>query len=908
MNEELKIIIKAVTDEAKKNLANVKKELGEIEKSSQEAGLTVDKALRGVAKGAAVAVGAIAAVTTAMVALGKRSQDVNKGFERLKTSFENAGSSAKDATKYYRELYSILGNHDQAVESGQSFARITTDPSALNDYKNITAGGVSQYGEGYNPEALAENISETIAAAKVTGDLERVLIEAGISAEGFNATLEQISSTEEREVVVRNLLNGILGNAGKAYIAANQATIQYNQAQADLNIALSQAAAYTTPFLTSVTNLGATLLTVLGPALQNVSIYLTAFIQLIADAIMWVGSFFGMFSSQAEQSKANIAGYQAAMKNYMNQLRDAFGSSNEELENTNDKLKELKKQTMGFDELNVVSDPSSAINASGSGNQNTGMKIPSAPNPEDYGIGDTTTFDNINKSIEEAKEKIKGVLALVALVGTAFLAWKLYDLGPDLLKALSLIKQFKGNLNTLNEYTDITGDKAGTLALKIQKVGGVLLIVAGAMLLVKGYTDAWVNGIDWGNFATMIGGIALIVGGLALVFGATGAGIGLLVGAIALVVIGVKDFIENGYSLQNILTITIGIIMGIVGALLIFNATLLANPITWIVIAIVALVAAFVILWNECDVFREFWINLWEKAKELFEKFWASIEPLIDALVEAFKQAWELIKVIWNDYLVPLFQAAWVAIKFVWDAVKPYFENIWGGIKLIFSIVGDVLGGYFRVAWEIIKGVWSVVVSYFTTIFKNLGLVFSAVKNVLTGNFSEAWENIKQIFSNVGSFFTGVWDTIKGVFSKVGEIIGKTISDTVKKAINSVLSSAVKLINGFISAINTAISVINAIPGVSIKKLDKLDVPQLATGGIVSSATMAVIGERGREAVLPLENNTGWMDTLADRIANRNNTPSRIVLMLDGKELGWATINNINNITRQNGELPLVIV
>ena len=45
-----------------------------------------------------------------------------------------------------------------------------------------------------------------------------------------------------------------------------------------------------------------------------------------------------------------------------------------------------------------------------------------------------------------------------------------------------------------------------------------------------------------------------------------------------------------------------------------------------------------------------------------------------------------------------------------------------------------------------------------------------------------------------------------------------------------------------------------------------ISIPQLATGGIATSPTTALIGEAGREAVLPLENNTSWMDTLADRI------------------------------------------
>ena len=86
-----------------------------------------------------------------------------------------------------------------------------------------------------------------------------------------------------------------------------------------------------------------------------------------------------------------------------------------------------------------------------------------------------------------------------------------------------------------------------------------------------------------------------------------------------------------------------------------------------------------------------------------------------------------------------------------------------------------------------------------------------------------------------------------------------------------------------------------------------LEVPQMAKGGIVNSATLALFGEQGREAVVPLENNTEWMDVLANRIAERNSTPSKIVLMLDGKELGYASINSINGITKQTGKLQLAL-
>ena len=89
--------------------------------------------------------------------------------------------------------------------------------------------------------------------------------------------------------------------------------------------------------------------------------------------------------------------------------------------------------------------------------------------------------------------------------------------------------------------------------------------------------------------------------------------------------------------------------------------------------------------------------------------------------------------------------------------------------------------------------------------------------------------------------------------------------------------------------------------------LSEIHIPRLAEGGIATHSILANIGERGKEAVLPLENNTEWMDTLADRINGRN-TPTKLVLMVDGRELGYAAIDSINGITQQTGVLQLQLV
>lgn len=77
---------------------------------------------------------------------------------------------------------------------------------------------------------------------------------------------------------------------------------------------------------------------------------------------------------------------------------------------------------------------------------------------------------------------------------------------------------------------------------------------------------------------------------------------------------------------------------------------------------------------------------------------------------------------------------------------------------------------------------------------------------------------------------------------------------------------------------------------------------KMATGGIVTRSTFANIGEAGREAVLPLENNTQWMDTLASKISGKvGNGSGDVIIQIGSKEFGRFAINEINKVNRQAG-------
>lgn len=213
------------------------------------------------------------------------------------------------------------------------------------------------------------------------------------------------------------------------------------------------------------------------------------------------------------------------------------------------------------------------------------------------------------------------------------------------------------------------------------------------------------------------------------------------------------------------------------------------------------------------------------------------------------------------------FSMAWKGIKKVWNAAPAFFKCVWNGIKSAFAAVGKFFKGIFTTAWNGIKSVWSAVTGFFSGIWNGIKGAYASVGTWFSDIFGKAWTGIKNAFSPMVKFFSDTWQKIKDIFSKVGTAIADGIKGAVTAAINGILGTATKIINGFISAINACISVINAIPGVSINKLDKLNAPQLAEGGVLKKGQVGILEGNGAEAVVPLEKNTEWISKVADQMA-----------------------------------------
>lgn len=270
----------------------------------------------------------------------------------------------------------------------------------------------------------------------------------------------------------------------------------------------------------------------------------------------------------------------------------------------------------------------------------------------------------------------------------------------------------------------------------------------------------------------------------------------------------------------------------------------------------------------------------WEDTVAFFTE---TIPDFFSDIGEWCSEAWENIKSIFSnvsEWFSGIFQSAATGIENIWNGIKGFFSGIWNGIVEVFSNVGEWFSEKFQAAVDNIKNVFSGIKDFFSGIWDSITEVFSNVGSWFSEKFQNAVDNVKSAFSGVKDFFTGVWDGIKSVFSGVSEWF-KGVFEKAVEVIKVPLNSIIDGINWIIGGLNKiSFEIPDWVPGVGGKGfgIDIDKVPKLARGGIVDDPTLALIGERGKEAVVPLENNLGWIDKIAEKLNNTRPTASGIII------------------------------
>lgn len=311
------------------------------------------------------------------------------------------------------------------------------------------------------------------------------------------------------------------------------------------------------------------------------------------------------------------------------------------------------------------------------------------------------------------------------------------------------------------------------------------------------------------------------------------------------------------------------------------NVAMSANPIGLIIVAIAALVAAFVVLWKKSEKFRNFWIGLWDGIKtafaavvdwfkenwktlilflmnpiaglfkyfyDHFEGFRNFVDKFVQSIKTFFSDLWEGIKNIfstvgefftgvWNgvkkifapaiEWFRKLFTSVWQTIKGIGSNIVGIFKGVWEIIKQIFTPVVEWFRNIFQKAWDGIKKIWDKVKAYYQGIWNGIKAVFSTVGSWFKEKFTSAWSGIKSAFSKVGEFFSNVWEAVKKPFKTVATWFKDTFSQAWQK-VKDVFSTGGKIFDGikegiastFKTVVNGIISGINKVISVPFNAIN----------------------------------------------------------------------------------------
>lgn len=293
---------------------------------------------------------------------------------------------------------------------------------------------------------------------------------------------------------------------------------------------------------------------------------------------------------------------------------------------------------------------------------------------------------------------------------------------------------------------------------------------------------------------------------------------------------------------------------------------------------------------------------------EAFSMLGTFVAPVIDG-ISGFMTAIEPVTSFIGSIAIDCFNL----LKSTFAKLGEVFTQNGGEISNIVTGIGEVI----RIVWKAIE-------PQLTAVKATVGALLGYIRDVVVN----AFRKIISVLSGVIDFVVGVFTLdFKRAFGGIANIFKSTL-DGMKNSVNAV----VKLINGLISGVCDGINVIikginkisldipSWVPGIggktlgfNIEPITAPQIPMLKKGTIVTKPTVAMFGEKGAEAVVPLENNTGWIRKVATELdASRSGGESgkglviTIPIYIGGRKITEQVIKDIKDITKTTGKNPVM--
>jgi phage-related protein len=663
--------------------------------------------------------------------------------------------------------------------------------------------------------------------------------------------------------------------------------------------------------------------------------YVQALVQIVTEAATRLANFLGFELPNIDYSSLGSG------------FSDEFEDAEDSIGGVSDSIKKIKKQLMGFDELNIINNPDTDSGGGGAGGASGGgAGLDLKPIEYDFLKGLKT------EKLDEIKEKLKEAFKYVGLIGSGIAAWKITN-------AILGLANFSGGLK----------DKLPLLA-------GVTLTVTGALLEIKGIKSIVTDGIDITSLAeTLIGGAGLTGGG-ALIgthFAHTliGSAIGAIIAGVPMFITGLYSALTEGLNWLNGVLIPVGaglagagtgaIIGSLAGTAISPGLGTIAGLVIGLIVGLITDVGILIYQkWDEISAWFSgigAWIDttIVQPVKNAFIAIGTWFDTTI---VQPIKNTIEKVSTWFDTNVVQPIINFFEPIKQAFNEVKQHaideftkikdefilrVTTIWNKIVEIKNKIVEIFSALLRAAkiylWqplvdavvnfynEKVKPVIESIKTAITEIWNKVSNVMEKVKNAFTkvwNKFKEAVvDKIKAAIENLKTKLTEVRDKAITLFKDIGTKVVNFVSGVFKKTINSVLSGIEEKINGFIRLLNGAIDIINKIPGTSITKVQEITIPKLADGGIVGAGQMFIAREAGPELVGNIGRKTAVANNdqiisgiesgvyramvAANSMKQGGSQTIRIINEIDGDVVGEKVIQYHNGRVMQTGLSPLLV-
>ena len=269
-------------DNAYKDIAT---SLSKTSKSADE----VTKSISSIGKKGLITLGA---VTASVTALAKKFLDTAESTKELRTnmakvtaSFEQAGFSANTAKTAYNELYAVLGDEGKTTEAVSHLSKLVETEEDLSTWTDICTGVYALFGDSIPIEGLTEASNETAKTGELTGQLGDALKRVGISEDEFKSQLEQCNTEQERTALITDTLNSLYAETGRRYRENNADLIASNDANNKLAQSMAEVGAMAEPIVTKLKQIGTQLLIDIMPTVQEIIPFVEANLPAIIKSV-----------------------------------------------------------------------------------------------------------------------------------------------------------------------------------------------------------------------------------------------------------------------------------------------------------------------------------------------------------------------------------------------------------------------------------------------------------------------------------------------------------------------------------------------------------------------------------------------------------------------------------------------